>query len=237
MHVGWKHAPIKRSIRQTRALLEKRLSDKIRSKTPPHRAAQRGSLMAGDNRLPIHFFTLVLNGEPFIRYHLERMKRSLAPGIGTSWRGWRTSQHDTAWSLSSASLPTDVVREGRSVDKQYTWMGACGKIRAGLLFIEAPGRLHVGWKNWRCSGARHWSTCTKNGLLWEIDSDELWTTEQFAGDCAKVRFAVSDTARPRSSIAGICGAGLGDQSQASVSGDLAAAGVALSTGRRIWGRT
>ncbi len=136
--------------------------------------------MAGDNRLPIHFFTIVLNGEPFIRYHLERMKALSCPWQWHIVEGLADLKHDTAWSLSfGASLPTDVVREGRSVDGTAEYLDGIAR--------ENPGQITI----YRAPNGRMWDgklemvgaplvNLHEECLLWEIDSDELWTTEQFA---------------------------------------------------------
>ena len=49
--------------------------------------------------LPIHFFTIVLNGEPFIRYHLERFNVLNCPWHWHIIEGLAELKHDTAWSL------------------------------------------------------------------------------------------------------------------------------------------
>jgi hypothetical protein len=128
--------------------------------------------------LPIHFFTIVLNGEPFIRYHLDCFKK-----LGFDWHwhiveGLADLKHDTAWSLEfGATVPENVVREGRSVDGTAEYLD---KITA-----ENPGRVTI----YRAPAGRNWDgklemvsaplqNVAEKCLLWEIDSDELWTARQ-----------------------------------------------------------
>ena len=81
--------------------------------TPSAAPAMGGA--AGD--LPVHFFTIVLNGEPFIRYH-EQMLRQLP--FRWHWHvveGVAALRHDTAWSTATGGKVTDGIhREGRSND-------------------------------------------------------------------------------------------------------------------------
>ena len=47
--------------------------------------------------LPIHFFTIVLNGQPFIRYHIEVFKQLPFPWHWHIVEGVAELTHDTAW--------------------------------------------------------------------------------------------------------------------------------------------
>ena len=128
--------------------------------------------------LPIHFFTLVLNGEPFIRYHLERFKALGCPWHWHIIEGLAELKHDTAWSLQfGAQVPVDVARDGRSVDGTAEYLDQIAR--------ENPGNVTV----YRAPGGRMWdgklemvnaplANLPAECLLWEVDSDELWTTGQ-----------------------------------------------------------
>jgi len=59
------------------------------------------------NELPIHFFTIVLNGEPFIRHHIDEFAK-----LPFSWHwhiieGVAELKHDTAWSVALGGRITD----------------------------------------------------------------------------------------------------------------------------------
>ena len=49
--------------------------------------------------LAIHFFTIVLNGEPFIRYHLDSFNKLSFPWHWHIIEGLADLKHDTAWSV------------------------------------------------------------------------------------------------------------------------------------------
>src|ERR1700733_14549683 len=79
--------------------------------------------------LPIRFFTIVLNGMPFLRHHLPVFQKL---SVDWEWHiaeGLADLRHDTAWSLrkrwsirkpfrlqSSGWLPGQMHAGGRSVD-------------------------------------------------------------------------------------------------------------------------
>src|SRR5215510_12247523 len=63
------------------------------------RSSGPGGLRADD--LPVHFFTIVLNGDPFIRYHLDVFR-----GLPFRWHwhiveGVAALVRDTAWSVAA----------------------------------------------------------------------------------------------------------------------------------------
>jgi hypothetical protein len=130
------------------------------------------------SELPIHFFTLVLNGEPFIRYHLERFQALKCPWHWHIIEGLAELKHDTAWSLRyGAFIPPDVAREGRSVDGTAEYLDQIAR--------ENPGQITL----YRTPNGRMWdgklemvnaplANLPAECLLWEVDSDELWTTPQ-----------------------------------------------------------
>ncbi len=130
------------------------------------------------SEFPVHFFTLVLNGEPFIRYHLERFKALSCPWHWHIIEGLAELKHDTAWSLPyGAKVPTDVAREGRSVDGTAEYLDE--------IAAANPGRITL----YRAPNGRMWDgklemvnaplpNVPDDSLLWEVDSDELWTTAQ-----------------------------------------------------------
>ena len=77
----------------------------------------RGYQARPDQTLPIHFFTIVLNGEPFIRYHEGVFRRLTVPWHWHVVEGVASLQHDTAWSVASGGhIPDSVHARGRSND-------------------------------------------------------------------------------------------------------------------------
>src|SRR5687767_5013444 len=51
--------------------------------------------------LPVHFFTIVLNGEPYVRHHVGQMKRLPFRWHWHVVEGVAELKHDTAWSLAT----------------------------------------------------------------------------------------------------------------------------------------
>jgi hypothetical protein len=129
--------------------------------------------------LPIHFFTIVLNGQPFIRYHLDRMKAFSGPWHWHIVEGLAAIKHDGAWALNfGGTLPGNAVKNGRSIDGTAEYLDQ--------IAAENPDHVTI----YRAPEGRLWdgkiemvnaplANITEECLLWEIDSDELWTTEQF----------------------------------------------------------
>src|SRR5918912_1539974 len=67
--------------------------------------------------LPVHFFTIVLNGEPFIRYHLDVFRRLPFRWHWHVVEGVAKLAHDTAWSVAAGGhIPGDMHVQGRSND-------------------------------------------------------------------------------------------------------------------------
>jgi len=128
--------------------------------------------------LPIHFFTIVLNGEPFIRHHIEVFRR-----LPFSWQwhiveGVADLKHDTAWSLKLGGRITDQLhRNGLSNDGTSQYLDGLGvefpeKV---TIYRKAPGEFWDGKLEMVNAPLVNIQT---ECLLWQIDSDELWTTEQ-----------------------------------------------------------
>ncbi len=121
--------------------------------------------------LPIHFFTIVLNGEPFIRYHLDVFKKLPFEWHWHIVEGLAELKHDTGWSLRhGGTLPMDAMAEGRSVDGTAEYLDQ--------IAAENPERVTV----YRSPGGRLWdgklemvaaplANISQNCLLWEVDSD------------------------------------------------------------------
>ena len=69
------------------------------------------------SQLPIHFFTIVLNGQPFIRYHIDVFKRLPFEWHWHIMEGVADLKHDTAWSVKRGGRMSDELhRNGRSND-------------------------------------------------------------------------------------------------------------------------
>jgi glycosyltransferase involved in cell wall biosynthesis len=129
-------------------------------------------------QLPVHFFTIVLNGEPFIRYHLDVFRR-----LPLSWHwhvveGVASLVHDTAWSVEAGGHIDHAAHDdGLSIDGTSTYLDQ--------IAADDPRRISV----YRKPGGAFWEgkremvsapiqSIREECLLWQVDADELWTPEQ-----------------------------------------------------------
>jgi len=133
---------------------------------------------ADDTSLPIHFFTIVLNGEPFIRYH-ETMLAQLP--FRWHWHvveGVAALRHDTAWSVAAGGRVLDSVhREGRSNDGTSEYLDDLARRFPGQVTIyrKPPGEFWDGKKEMVNAPLPN---ITEECLLWQVDNDEFWTIDQ-----------------------------------------------------------
>ena len=151
-----------------------------------HPPGQRlaSSRPSGDGRasddLSVHFFTIVLNGEPFIRYHLDVFRR-----LPFSWHwhvveGLASLVHDTAWSVEAGGrIDPAVHAHGLSIDGTTAYLDEIGAQEPGRLSIyRKPGG--VPWDGKREMVSTPLPNIREECLLWQVDADELWTAEQIA---------------------------------------------------------
>jgi len=128
--------------------------------------------------LPVHFFTIVLNGEPFIRYH-ETMLAKLP--FRWHWHvveGVAALRHDTAWSTATGGRVLDEIhRDGRSHDGTSAYLDDLARRFPGQVTIhrKPPGEF---WDGKREMVNAPLPAITEECLLWQVDSDELWTVDQ-----------------------------------------------------------
>jgi len=130
------------------------------------------------SELPIHFFTIVLNGQPFIRYHIEVFSK-----LPFSWHwhiieGVADLRNDTQWSLKSGGrIIDDMHKNGLSNDGTTEYIDEIKQ--------QYPQNITV----YRKSDGSFWHgkremvneplyEITEECLLWQVDVDELWTVAQ-----------------------------------------------------------
>jgi glycosyltransferase involved in cell wall biosynthesis len=135
-------------------------------------------LRAAAQDLPVHFFTIVLNGEPFIRYH-ETMLTKLP--FRWHWHlieGVAALRHDTAWSTATGGRVLDEIhRDGRSNDGTSDYLDELARRFPGQVTIhrKPPGEFWDGKREMVNAPLPH---ITEECLLWQVDADELWTVNQ-----------------------------------------------------------
>ena len=128
--------------------------------------------------LPIHFFTIVLNGKPFIDYHIDVFK-----DLPFQWHwhiieGVANLTHDTSWCLRLGGKITDELhRNGRSKDGTSEYLEE--------LSVKYPENITI----YRKTDGEFWdgkremvnaplTNIKEECLLWQVDVDEIWTLEQ-----------------------------------------------------------
>lgn len=142
-----------------------------------------------DDPLPIHFFTLVLNGHPFIEHHIRVLETLPFEWHWHIVEGVADLKNDTAWSLGNgAYIPETMHRDGVSIDGTTEYID--------LLKERYPKRISV----YRKQRGQFWDgklemvrapleNINQECLLWQIDCDEYWTTHQL---CAARQLFLDD---------------------------------------------
>lgn len=128
--------------------------------------------------LPVHFFTIVLNGEPFIRYHLDVFRTLPFPWHWHVVEGVASLAHDTGWSVAAGGhVDAAMHRNGLSIDGTTDYLDEIAQAESGriTLYRTPNGQF---WDGKREMISAPLSNITEECLLWEVDSDELWTAEQ-----------------------------------------------------------
>jgi glycosyltransferase involved in cell wall biosynthesis/SAM-dependent methyltransferase len=128
--------------------------------------------------LPVHFFTIVLNGEPFIRHHIEVFKQLPFKWHWHIVEGVADLKHDTAWVLRYGGRIIDEMHhDGRSKDGTTEYLDELAR--------EYPDRVTVYrkpegvfWDGKREMISAPLANIHEECLLWQVDADELWTSEQ-----------------------------------------------------------
>lgn len=130
------------------------------------------------SNLPVHFFTIVLNGEPFIRYHEQMLLDLDCPWHWHVVEGVASLVKDTAWSVASGGhIPPEVHNRGKSNDGTTEYLDE--------LKARYPNRVtiyrkpeDVFWDGKQEMVSAPIPNIQESCLLWQIDADELWTAEQ-----------------------------------------------------------
>jgi FkbM family methyltransferase len=130
------------------------------------------------NVLPIHFFTIVLNGLPFIRHHIETFKNLPFDWHWHIVEGVAELNHDTAWSKATGGkIPDQLHCGGLSVDGTAEYLDALKKEFPDnvTIYRPRPGKF---WDGKREMVNAPLANLPKKCLLWQVDADELWTFSQ-----------------------------------------------------------
>ncbi len=128
--------------------------------------------------LPIHFFTIVLNGMPFLEYHINAFKALNVPWHWHIVEGVATLNHDTAWSVSQGGhIPQQMHRNGLSNDGTSSYIDNLAKEYPSNISIyrKPAGQFWDGKREMVAAPLPH---LPAQCLLWQLDNDELWTPQQ-----------------------------------------------------------
>lgn len=136
--------------------------------------------------LPVHFFTIVLNGEPWIRYHEKVLSQLPFKWHWHIIEGVASLSHDTAWSLQTGGrIESGIHRDGRSNDGTSEYLDdLVRRFPANItVYRKPPG---VFWDGKREMVNAPLSNIKEECLLWQVDADELWTMAQI--NTVRLRF-------------------------------------------------
>ena len=132
------------------------------------------------SELPIHFFTIVLNGQPFIEYHIEIFKQLPFKWHWHIIEGVAQLKHDTAWSVSLGGKVTDDIHnQGLSKDGTTEYINTIAQQHPENITIyrKPEGQFWDGKKEMVQAPLVN---IQEECLLWQVDVDELWTVEQIS---------------------------------------------------------
>ncbi len=128
--------------------------------------------------LPIHFFTIVLNGQPYIPYHIEIFKQLSCPWHWHIVEGVADLKHDTGWSVQlGGNINDDIHRNGRSHDGTTEYLDELAQLYPDNITVYRKP-AGVFWDGKREMVNAPLANISEECLLWQIDVDELWTLEQ-----------------------------------------------------------
>lgn len=131
-------------------------------------------------QLPVHFFTIVLNGQPFIQYHLQVFQELKLPWHWHIIEGVAELKHDTAWSVAQGGcIDSSLHRDGLSIDGTTEYLDSLVQCfpEQITLYRPPPGQFWDGKREMVNAPLSH---IQEECLLWQIDADELWTARQIS---------------------------------------------------------
>jgi hypothetical protein len=138
---------------------------------------------------PLRFFTIVLNGMPFLRYHLPMLQQLTVPWEWHIAEGLAELRHDTAWSVrkrwswrkpfrlqTTGWIPHHLHDGGRSIDGTSEYLDEITALDPRVKVFRTPrGKFWDGKREMVRAACADINTET---ILWQVDSDELWTVNQ-----------------------------------------------------------
>lgn len=130
--------------------------------------------MSDNTKLPVHFFTFVLNGEPFIRYHINVLNR-----LPFCWHwhvveGLEEPNHDSSGRITPEAFQANTL----SNDGTTQYLDRLAALFPDNVSVYRPGQGE------KCENKREIANASlerikEEALIWQLDVDEFWTEEQF----------------------------------------------------------
>jgi len=128
--------------------------------------------------LPVHFFTIVLNGMPFIEYHINVFKNLPFEWHWHIIEGVADFKNDSAWCLQNGGHIDEYFHNGGlSNDGTTKYLDSLKNLYPNNITIyrKEDGSF---WNGKLEMVKEPLKNISEDCLLWQIDSDELWTAEQ-----------------------------------------------------------
>lgn len=128
--------------------------------------------------LPVHIFTIVLNGEPFIRYHIEVFNQLPFKWHWHIIEGVADLKHDTAWVLRyGGRIINEMHCNGRSNDGTTEYLDELAQqYPDNVTVYRKPEGIFWDGKLEMVNAPL--ANINEECLLWQVDADELWTVDQ-----------------------------------------------------------
>ncbi len=146
----------------------------------------KGTIESEKNRMfalhfgnpPIHFLTIVLNGFPLMPYHIEVFKKLPFEWHWHIVEGLAELKNDTSWSLATGGrIPEKMHKQGRSIDETTAYIDELKKTYPNNISVYRKP-LGKFWNGKLEMVNAPLKDMTEEAILFQIDSDELWTFEQ-----------------------------------------------------------
>ena len=127
--------------------------------------------------LEIHFFTLLLNGMPFIKYHMNVLQQLKIPWKWHIIEGVADLKHDTAWSLKTGGkIISNIHMNGLSIDSTTKYIDMLSNKYKDQIFVyRKPNGQFWDGKLEMCNAIL--CNLPNQCLLWQVDVDEFWSIQ------------------------------------------------------------
>lgn len=128
--------------------------------------------------LPVHFFTIVLNGMPFLTHHIDALRHLPFRWHWHIVEGAAELVADTAWSRPNGGhVPDNFHRDGLSIDGTSEYVDKLKRLFPDnvTVYRKPAGQL---WQGKMAMVNAPLDSIQEECLLWEIDADECWSHAQ-----------------------------------------------------------